>query len=212
LNNNNRLLPRVAIWLVPSQAEREILQALITDLAGRFSAPGFVPHATIYSCRRSSSQNELAVTAALARQCPPLTLCTAGMAISDRLTRAFFFRLGPDKMLQWLRTSLQDELSQTSADGFDPHISLLYQLLPVTDRAKLAGEIRLPFDEIRFDQLWAVAIPETINITENLTGWQTLLSCRLDSRANIDKIQVRAFAQKSNQGHDNGRQDRNRPG
>jgi hypothetical protein len=128
------------------------------------------------------------------------------------LTRAFFVRLSSDKTLRWLRKSLQDELPQTSADDFEPHVSLLYQLLPVTDRAKLAKEIGFPFDEISFDQLWAVAIPETSNVPENLTGWQTLLSCRLASSAITDKIHLDSLAEKSNQGNDHGRQDRNRPG
>ena len=212
MNKNACLLPRVAIWLVPRQPEREILQTLIAELAGRFSAPEFIPHATIYSCRRSTSQNELSVIAALARHCPPLTLRTAEIAFRNRLTRAFFVRLSSDKTLRWLRRSLQDELPQTSADDFEPHVSLLYQLLPVTDRAKLAKEIRFPFDEISFDQLWAVAIPETSNVPENLTGWQTLLSCRLASSAITDKIHLHSLAEKSNQGNDHGRQDRNRPG
>ncbi len=212
MNRNACLLPRVAIWLVPRRQEREILQALIADLSDRFSAPEFVPHATIYSCRRSAEQNELAITAALARTCPPLTLGTEGMASRNRLTRALFVSLSSDTALKWLRKSLHSKLSNTPDEEFEPHVSLLYQLIPDPDRAKLAEETHLPFDEICFDQIWAVAIPEAIKVMENLTGWQTLLACRLDSSKKTDKIQVRAFAKKSDQGKDNGRQDRNRPG
>lgn len=211
MNNNPSLLPRLAIWLVPRQPERGILQALIADLADRFSAPGFVPHATVYSCRRSPLQNELAITAALARHCPALTLCTAGTASRDRLTRACFVRLGSNTTLRWLRQSLQNKLPPTAADDFEPHVSLLYQNLPETDRAKLAKEIWLPFDEICFDQIWAVAIPETIKGPENLTGWQTLLSCRLDSSVTTDKIQLSGYTKKPGQRSDHERQDRNRP-
>jgi hypothetical protein len=128
------------------------------------------------------------------------------------LTRALFVSLSSDKTLHWLRQSLQKELPQSSAGEFEPHLSLLYQLLPVTVRAKLAEEIILPFNTICFDQIRAVAIPETINVPEDLTGWQTLVSCRLDSSAITDKIQRSHFAQQSNQGKGNGRQDRNRPG
>jgi len=109
------------------------------------------------------------------------------------LTRALFVNLCSDETLHWLRKSLQNDLPQTSADDFEPHISLLYQIVPVPDRVKLAEDISLPFDEICFDQIWAVAIQEAINGPENLTGWQTLLSCRLDSCAITDKIQVRAL-------------------
>ena len=194
MNKNSCLLPRIAIWLVPRHPEREILQALIADLAGGFSAPAFVPHATVFSCRRTTQQKELVLTAALARNCSPLTLHTEGISSRDRLTRALFVNLGPDKTLQRLRKSLQNGLPQTSANRFAPHVSLLYQFIPESVRVKLAGQVSLPFDEICFDQIWVVAIPETINGPENLTGWQTLLTCRLDSSARIDRIQGRVFA------------------
>lgn len=188
MNKNNCLLPRVAIWLVPRQPDCAILQALIADLAGRFSSPEFIPHMTIFSCRRSSLQEELAITAALARSCPPLILRTNGLAFRDSLTQALFVRLRSDNKLYWLRDSLEDKLRQTSTHDFEPHVSLLYQFLPAPVREKLAREIRLPLQEINFDQIRAVAIPETIHTTENLSGWQTLLSCRLASTKIVGTI------------------------
>lgn len=188
MTNNNYLLPRVAIWLIPRQTDGAILEAMIADLAGRFSAPEFIPHMTLYSCRRSLSQNELTVTAELASLCPPLTLRTDGLVSTDRLTKALFVRLSLDKMLQWLRDSLQNEMPQTSAHDFEPHLSLLYQLIPVAVRERLVRETRFPLTEIGFDQIRAVAIPETIHTTENLSGWQTLLSCRLASDTIVSTI------------------------
>ena len=188
MNKNNCLLPRAAIWLVPRQPDCAILQTLIADLAGRFSSPEFIPHMTIFSCRRSLLQEELAITAALARSCPPLTLRTNGLAFRDRLTQALFVRLRSDHKLDWLRGSLQNKLRQTSSHDFEPHVSLLYQLLPVPVCEKLTRDIRLPLQEINFDQVRAVAIPETIHTTENLSGWQTLLSCRLASTTIVGTI------------------------
>lgn len=188
MNKNNCLLPRAAIWLVPRQPDCAILQTLIADLAGRFSSPEFIPHMTIFSCRRSLLQEELAITAALARSCPPLTLRTNGLAFRDRLTQALFVRLRSDNKLDWLRGSLQNKLRQTSSHDFEPHVSLLYQLLPVPVCEKLTRDIRLPLQEINFDQVRAVAIPETIHTTENLSGWQTLLSCRLASTTIVGTI------------------------
>ena len=188
MNKNNCLLPRAAIWLVPRQPDCAILQTLIADLAGRFSSPEFIPHLTIFSCRRSSLQEELAITAALARNCPPLTLRTSGLAFSDRLTQALFVRLRSDNKLHWLRDSLQSKLRQTSIHDFEPHVSLLYQLLPGPVREKLTREISLPLQEVNFDQMRVVAIPETIHTTENLSGWQTLLSCRLASKTIVGTI------------------------
>lgn len=181
-------MPRVAFWLVPRQWERKILQDLIADLADRFSAPKFIPHVTIYSCHRSVSQGELAIMAGLAGLCPPVTLRTDGLASRDRLTQALFVKLNSAKTLGRLRQALQKELPQSSANEFIPHVSLLYQFLPASVHTRLAREIKFPMQEIRFDQIWAVAIPETIHSVENLSGWQTLLSCRLASSVIVDTI------------------------
>lgn len=207
MHKHARCLPRVAIWLVPREPERQILQNLIDGLASRFSAPSFVPHVTVYSCRRSSQHKELAVAAALAGRCPPLTLRPQGLACSARLTRACFVRLAYDETLQWLRTSLQEELPNRSADEFAPHLSLLYKLLPLADRVKLGEETSLPVRGILFDQIWAVTIPETITAAEHLSGWQTLFIGRLDKSQKTDKIQARGFTQRRSQGNAHGRQD-----
>ena len=181
--DNSCILPRVAIWLVPRQSDRSILDALIADLAGRFSAPEFVPHMTLCTCRRSSLQKALTVTAVLAGRCSPLTLRTDGLASGDRLTRALFARLVADTALQRLRGALQSELPQSPVHDFEPHVSLLYQFLPLAVRKRLTREAMLPLPEIGFDQIRAVAIPATIHAKEQLSGWQTLLSCRLAPNA-----------------------------
>ncbi len=181
--NNDFLLPRVAFWLVPRQPERRIIQDMITGLAGRFYAPAFIPHVTLYSCRRSLWQEELAVMAGLAGRCPELTLRTGEVVSTDSLTRALFVRLQHDKTLAWVRETLQNERSESALRGFDPHLSLLYQFLSPSVRSGLVQEVCFPLPEIVFDQLWAVAIPETLNAIEDLSGWQTLLTCRLASGA-----------------------------
>lgn len=178
---NGCFLPRFAVWLIPRQADRTILQELITDLAGRFCAPEFIPHVTIYSGHRSLLQDELAGIAALARRCPQLTLCTDGLASGDRLTRTLFVRLRWDKTLCCLRDLLQVELGQLAPHLFEPHVSLLYQCLPLQVRNKLTRQIILPLQEISFDQVRVVAIPEEIDTPDKLSGWQPLLSCRLAS-------------------------------
>jgi len=183
LENYNSFLPRVAFWLVPRQPEREIIQSLMTELADQYLAPEFIPHVTVYSCRRSSQQEELAIMAGLAGRCPAVTLRTDKMVSTDILTRALFTSLNPDKTLTWLREILQKELPESSPHGFDPHLSLLYQFLSPSVRSGLAQEVSLPLQEINFNQIWAVAIPETLHAVEDLSGWQTLLSCRLASSA-----------------------------
>ncbi|MDH3453657.1 MAG: hypothetical protein OEL80_00815 [Desulfuromonadales bacterium] len=86
-------LPRVAFWLVPRLEERRKLQPIITELAGRFSAPAFVPHVTVYSCWRTAQRRELAVMAGLAASCRPIAMGQLGLACKDRLAQTLFVQL-----------------------------------------------------------------------------------------------------------------------
>lgn len=177
------LLPRVAIWLVPQYPERRLLQERIRSLASRYSGPVFVPHMTLYSCHRTPQQQELAVLARIARSRSPLLFETEDYACGSSLTKAFYLRLMSSPAAEELQGALHRELPRPSTYQFEPHVSLLYQELSQSAQAELLQETRLRHEDIRFDQLWAVAIPERLRSAGNLSGWQTLLTCRLASEA-----------------------------
>lgn len=176
-----RYLPRVAFWLVPRRHDREKLQSHITSLALRYSAPIFVPHVTVYSCRRTLSQRELALAAGLARTCRPIVLNALGLSGKTRLSQTLFIRLQENAALLELNRSLHRGVEQPSNYKLDPHLSLLYQDIPVDVRETLTRDISVPLAKISFEELWAVAIPDQLNAIGDFDGWQNLLICRLDS-------------------------------
>ncbi len=181
-------LPRVAFWLVPRFQEREILQSLIAELARRFSAPVFLPHVTVYSCRRTPGQRELAVMAALAGSCRPVAARPAGLACTGRLTQALFARLKDTPEISGLSRALHAGVPLPSDYELVPHLSLLYQKLPASAGEPLVREVALCLPEIRFDTLWAVAIPEQLRNLGDLHGWRPLAISRLDSRGIVDTL------------------------
>jgi len=183
-------LPRVAFWLVPRCQERATLQSLIVDLARRFSAPVFVPHVTVYSCRRTLGQRELAVMTALARSCRPIAANPASLASTGRLTQALFARLPDLPEISALSRALHAGVPMPSDYGLVPHMSLLYQKLAPAARKTLLCEIALCLSEIRFDALWAVAIPEQIRELDDLRGWRPLVISRLDSSGIVDTLEA----------------------
>lgn len=181
-------LPRVAFWLVPCCQEREVLQSLIADLARCFSAPVFVPHVTVYSCRRTPGQGELTVMAALAGSCRPVAARPAGLACTGRLTQALFARLKDIPEISGLSRALHAGVPLPSGYELMPHLSLLYQKLPASARETLVREVALCLPEIRFDTLWAVAIPEQLRNLGDLHGWRPLVISRLDSKGIVDTL------------------------
>lgn len=183
-----RKLSRIAYWLVPKEPERYELQKLIAGLAVCFKAPLFVPHVTLYSCRRTASSLDLPLLATLAATTPPVTMIVEHLACKEKLTQALFVKLQNNELATSLNRRLHAAVSQSSNYKFDPHLSLLYQNIPRAQRLELAGEIKLRSKKIRFDELWAVSIPEQLDTIKALSGWQLLLTVRLASRPIVDTI------------------------
>lgn len=188
LQRNHEYLPRVAFWLVPQRQERVKLQSLIVGLAQQFSAPVFVPHVTVYSCCRTPQQRELTVMAGLINSCRPVTMRPIGLAGKDRLTQTLFVKLDKNAAMIELYQSLHAGVSQPSSYDLEPHLSLLYQYLPTAVRESLVRESLVSLREIRFDELWAVAIPKQLKSLDAFDGWQPLLICRLASSPIADTI------------------------
>lgn len=177
-------LPRVAFWLVPQQADRQKLEEHIASLAKEFSAPQFVPHVTLYSCFRTHQQLELAVLARLARQSKPIAMLSEGLSGKERMSRALFIDLQLGDSSFNLSRNLAEGVPEPSEYFFEPHLSLLYQDLSAITQKRLLKRLVIDFEQIRFDQLWAVAIPASLKGLEDFTGWQPLMICRLDSDKN----------------------------
>lgn len=113
--------------------------------------------------------------------CQTMTISTEGLGSEETLTRALYVNLGSSGRLARLHKDLHDNVSLPSDYQLDPHLSLLYQDVSFPVREKLTQEIKFVAQELRFDELWAVAIPAALKTADDLEGWQMLLACRLAS-------------------------------
>lgn len=172
-------LPRVAFWLVPEQKMRERLQQQVDALARRYGSPIFLPHLTLYSCQRTPEQVELGLAAALAEQATPLSLQVLGNGTDAQLSRTLFLHFAQSGALSSLHQRLHAAVRQPSTYRLDPHLSLLYQDLSDAERDRLADELAMPLQKIRFDELRVVAIPQKLQSLQDYVGWETLLAVRL---------------------------------
>jgi hypothetical protein len=172
-------LPRVAFWLMPEPEMCCRLQPVIDDLAGRFAAPPFTPHVTLYTCQRSLDQSELIQLIRVAQATRPLSLAAVGLATGERLAQTLFLRLQTEAAISTLHHALHAGVAQPSSYLLDPHLSLLYQKLSTATRTTLIEELKLPVTNLHCDTLQAVAIPERLDDMAAFVGWKTLISVRL---------------------------------
>ena len=60
-------------------------------------------------------------------------------------------------------TRLSEAIQSRSVDAgefhLDPHLSLIYKTMPADEKNKLAASLRLPFDEVIFDSVAAINVP-----------------------------------------------------
>lgn len=168
-------LPRVAFWLIPEVCARRELAKIINELASHYNAPVFLPHLTLYSCARTPRQAELAQSVTSALTTGPLTVRTTGVGTGEKLARTLYCKVQKEPALEAWSQALHGGMPHPSSYQFEPHLSLLYQALPLPVREQLARETRLSLDEITFDELRVVAIPNQIKTMDDFAGWQTLI-------------------------------------
>jgi putative hydrolase of the HAD superfamily len=128
--------------------------------------------------------------AALAGNRCPVVMRPTELASTGRLTQILFARLADNPTLEELSRALHAGVPLPSDYQLNPHLSLLYQRLAAATRDTLVRETALCLSEIRFDSLWAVAIPEQLTTLEDLYNWQPLLINRLDSARIVGTLDI----------------------
>ena len=182
---HRRHLSRIAFWLVPTKPERRVLSREIATFAEQHASPVFLPHVTLYSCKRSDAQEELSLLASLTKHYSPVTMAVDSLGGKDRLAQAFCLKLRRNEIVEEMSRNLADSVPCPSYYSFNPHLSLIYQDLTNHQRKMLKETWISPCETIHFDQLWAVAIPSRIKEVQDFYGWQPMLICKLDSCRNV---------------------------
>lgn len=165
-------LSRVAFWLIPDAAERPTWSALMDRLAAREQAPPFPPHVTLYTCRRSANDRE--ILADVARRTAPFSLMPIALETGERFTKSVFLRLARSAAIEALHRDFHAAVPRPSGYRLDPHLSLLYKLLPEDRRLDLAAQLEVPMKPIRFTAVQLVAIPEQTLGAQDVARWQRL--------------------------------------
>jgi hypothetical protein len=150
----------VVYWLIPTQPYRELFRDIIRILAKQYDAPRFEPHVTLCPARDRRSWRKV--------RCAPIRLRVRGIAYSSKFTKTLFIRFHPNESLG----KLVRDLGGTPPR--DPHVSLIYQKMPVPTKRELAATIKLPFPEVVFDSIKAVRCPLPTETRRNVESWRAI--------------------------------------
>jgi hypothetical protein len=145
----------VAFWLVPAPRDHARLRRIIEGLADEFDAPPFEPHVTLHVGRGASGAME-APLRRLAASMRPFELTAAATGHGEDRFKAVFVEFDHDPRPVELHEALHDAMSAPAAYRLQPHLSLIYKILPEPTRRGLAIRNTLLGQRIAFDHLAAV--------------------------------------------------------
>jgi 2'-5' RNA ligase len=160
-------------WLVPAEPARSHFLTVIADLAGRFDAPIFEPHVTLY-VTGAGNDDPKAVLNETFRNIKPLHLSIIAINYSDEFTKTLFVEFAPNDLLGSLNRKLRAASASQREYRLNPHLSLIYKTMSLETKAQLANSLRLPFDEVRFDSAKAVVSAAKIESRADVEAWRVV--------------------------------------
>lgn len=162
----------LAFWLVPAPRENAFFAKIIEELATRFDAPVFEPHLTLHGGDVDPRRAADAL-----QEMPAATryqLEIEGIHASGEYIKTLFVRFRPSAELYQLRAALGEILDLESGDEFDPHLSLLYKRMPAHEKAILAENVQVPFEQTTFAGLKLIAHPPAVETRADVEAWHSL--------------------------------------
>ena len=168
----------IAYWLIPSESAHSFFEAIINDLAGRYDAPVFEPHVTIYvgADRADAAEEALGNAARLFKR---TGLTPIGINQSNEFIKTLFVQFAMSAELQRINDSIREAANDSSPYKLKPHLSLLYKKLAAASRWQLAASISVQLSEVTFDAIKAVRCVSPTQSRADVESWQTLVTNKL---------------------------------
>jgi cyclic phosphodiesterase-like protein len=165
----------LAFWLVPARPERELFAELIRILAAEMKALPFEPHLTICAAPDTSDARQALRKISAA----PIRLQIASIGVSNRFTKTLFVRFRPHRALDELNRRMRAAAEVPQHILREPHLSLLYQRMPISAKKELASVIRLPFREVIFDAVKTVRCSSPTRTAVDVNSWRVVATKKL---------------------------------
>ncbi|HEY9699522.1 MAG TPA: 2'-5' RNA ligase family protein [Trichocoleus sp.] len=170
---------KVSFWLIPAEEDREVLQEMIDHLAETHDAPFFAPHLTLYSGEYADDADLSDVIRSSAQGIRAVTLAIDGLQHTEEYQKSLFIQFRSSKILAQIATALQRQASKRSKFTLDFHLSLLYGSLSEAQKQDIITKLDLTKQQIVFNEIWAIAISDQVETTEDVESWKVLCSVKM---------------------------------
>lgn len=162
------------LWLVPAQPAYVGIADHIDHLAAQYRAPQFLPHLTLFCGKTTDKAQMLADVRKIIAQTPSITLSVTGVGASSEYYKSVFVTFSDTPALNNLFQQVKTELDPQSHYTLKPHMSLLYQDLPLAKKQSIAAEVqsKLTVKNITFNQIQVISVTDQQG-PDAVKSWQS---------------------------------------
>ena len=170
---------KISFWLIPSEEDRAFFQRIIDNLAQEYDAPSFTPHVTIYSGEYTADDNPAEIIEQSIKEVKNFSLKVEKLGYTEEFTKTLFVQFLPCVTLSKISETIHSSSSKPSNYLLNPHLSLIYRRLNETIKENLTSSLILNKSEVFFDEVKAISTPALIQAKEDVEGWQTICTRKL---------------------------------
>jgi hypothetical protein len=170
-----------AYWLIPTEPAYCSFQGIINDLAGRYDAPVFEPHMTIYVGADRGDAASRALGDAV-HECTRITLNPTQIDQSEEFTKTLFVEFALTTQLRQLNEVIRNAANDSSQYELKPHLSLLYKKLAAETRHDLTASIKVPHRDVPFGAIKAVHCISPTQSRADVEAWRVIEAVSLCDR------------------------------
>ncbi len=158
----------LSFWLLPCHEDSVNLQSVIDDFAKRYDAPVFKPHLTLCYGQFSDEESPWGNLPVI----EPISLPVIGVDSTAQYTKTLFLRFPRNERLLALKESLLEQCPKPDTHETDPHLSLFYAELPISEKQQLAKNLVPPLSNVRFTEIQVIQHPATITRKEDVEAFR----------------------------------------
>lgn len=134
------------LWLIPPAAVRERFAALIGELSRRLGTSGFSPHLTLAGPFDLPERKVVSRTAALAADLTPIRVHLTEVGWTEEYFRCFYVAAERSPELVSAHETACARFGRPANGSFSPHLSLIYGVLSLRQKERIADDIGRRFD------------------------------------------------------------------
>ena len=158
----------ISIWLCPDYNNELYLQNVINCLSDIHNSPRFPPHCTLVSGIKSNKHELENIIDNSIDNIGPIIVKSKKISYTNILWKTVFIELVVSKDLKSLQNSIYTEIKSNIDYKFDPHISLIYKLMPNDIKKEIINSLHLK-NSFKMDKIVAV------KTGQNILDWKIIV-------------------------------------